>query len=476
MLANKTVFGILWSFLDQLLRKGTSVLVTLLLAYFLTPEDYGLIAMMSLFIALGGVLVDSGFKQALIRKVDLNSLDISTAFYTNILLALCAYLLVYLCAPLIAGYYNEISLVDLIRVASLVFLINSFQIVQIALLSKKLKFKALLKANLPASIISGIIAITLANLGFGVWSLVMQMVFSSLLITIFLWLQSCWRPSLVFSLSSLKDMYSFGYKLFLASLIDAAFKNVFVVIIAKVFSVTVAGLYFFADRIKELLVSHLIASIQGVTFPALAEIQNDSKRLKQAYKKIMRVMTFTVFPILLLFSVVAELLFKLFLGDKWLQAVPYLQLMCISCMVIPIISINLNIIKVKGFSGWYLLLEIVKKVTGLIILFFTHSYGVLAILTGQMLSLILNYPPSVYLSSKLVDYSLFEQLKDFLPNLFLAAFMACITHYFLEITYLPDIISLIIALFIFLAGYILIAFTFNFKAFTDFMQMFKRLK
>lgn len=458
MLKNKTIIGIFWSFLEQVCRRGIAVFVTLLLAYFLSPQDYGLLALITLFLALGGTLVESGFKQAIIRKSLLTDLDINTAFYSNLVLSLIAYFLIYLAAPLIASYYSEEKLVNLIRIASIIIIINSFQIVQIAVLSKKMNFKGLLKANLPAAVLSGITAVFLAYLDFGVWALVGQMLTFSTLFSILIWLQSTWRPKFCFSITSFVEMYKYGYKLFLSSVLEVFYKNIFVLIIAKSFSVGIAGLYFFADRIKELLITQLITSIQTVTFPALSVIQNDIDRLKVSYKKILQIMTFLVFPILLIFSALSELIFKVFLPDKWLPSVIYLQLMCLSSLIIPIISINLNIIKVKGYSNWYLQLEIFKKVTGFMMLFITIEYGVIAILVGQLVSQFLNYYPSVYMSNKIVEYSLLEQLQDFMPNLFLSLIVASIIWFLQYIFIFNPLIELLVFGCISLVLYIGIAY------------------
>lgn len=464
MLKNKTILGIAWSFGEQLLQRGTSVFVTLLLAYFLVPEDYGLIAILSLFLTLGGALVESGFKQALIRKETITDIDLNTAFYSNIFFSIIAYVTLYSISPLVSEYYNESKIELLIKISAILLIFNSFHIVQSALLTKKLQFKNLLKASFPAALLSGFSAVLLAYFQFGVWALIVQMLFYSFLLGIFLWVQSSWRPSLSFSLASLKEMYTYGYKLFLSSLLNIFYNNIFVIIIAKTFTVGLAGLYFFADRIKELLVGQLISSIQVVTFPALSLIQNDSIRLKNAYKNIMQLMTFIVFPILLVFISVSELLFQIFLPEKWLPAVPYLQLMCVTSLVIPIISINLNIIKVKGRSDWYLFLELLKKITGVIFLFFTFDKGVIAILAGQILSQLLNYYPSVYFSNKLVSYSFFEQTKDFIPNLLLALTIAVAAYLLQSVIHYSLFLKLSIILFLSAFSFFLIAYTFKMKS------------
>jgi O-antigen/teichoic acid export membrane protein len=268
-------------------------------------------------------------------------------------------------------------------------------------------------------------------------------------------------------------MYRYGYKLFLSSVLEVFYKNIFVIVIAKSFSVGIAGLYFFADRIKELLITQLITSIQTVTFPALSVIQNDIDRLKTSYKKILQVMTFIVFPILLIFSALSELIFKVFLPDKWLPSVVYLQLMCLSSLVIPIISINLNIIKVKGYSNWYLQLEILKKVTGFVTLFITIEYGVVAILVGQLVSQLFNYYPSVYMSNKIVEYSLLEQLEDFMPNLVLSLIVASIIWFLQYFFVFNPLIELLVFSCISFILYIGIAHLIKLKSLHLALSLFK---
>lgn len=464
MLKNKTILGVFWNFGEQLLRRGTSVIITLLLAYFLTPNDYGLVAILSLFLALGNALVESGFKQALIRKKNATQIDFSTAFYANIVFSVAALLGLILLAPYIAEYYQTPQLESLILVSSTLFLLNSVHLVPLALMTKNMQFKEILKANFPAALVSGGVAVLLAYLEFGVWALICQMIVFSLCLSVFLWFLCNWRPSLIFSFSSLKEMYLYGFNLFLSSILDVLYKNIFVIVIAKVLSIGAAGLYFFADRIKELLVAQLIASIQVVTFPALAKIQDDIVRLKQAYRNIMLLMTFLVFPVLLLFIVICELLFKIFLPYEWLEAVPYLQLMCLASLIIPLTSVNLNIIKIKGRSDWYLYLEILKKISAGVALFLTYNDGVIAILIGQVISQFLNYYPSVYVSNKLVDYSLYEQAADYFPNLLISILMSILTYYSLILVPFSDFYKLLIACALFISGFFLITFSFKLKS------------
>ncbi|AFJ01908.1 capsular polysaccharide repeat unit transporter [Methylophaga frappieri] len=444
-LSNKTLIGVLWNFAEQISVKGISVAVTLVLAYFLSPEDFGLVAMMAVFISIATSLMDSGFRQALIRLPEVSQEDFNTAFFANILLGIISYFLLFICAPAIAGFYGENQLIPLIRVAGVVVIINVFQVVQYACLSREMNFKAQFRAALPATIISAIVALGFAYYGFGVWALVAQMLTSAFFVAIFLWLQNLWRPNLAWSKASLKSMYRFGYKLFLSNLLDTGFKNMFVVVIAKLFSTSVAGLYFFADRIREILIYQMVSSIQKVTFPALANIQGDKERLKQSYKRVITVTTFVMFPIILFFAALAEPLFHSFLPEAWWPSVIYIQLMCLAGVLIPIHAINLNMLKVLGRSDLFLGLEVVKKALAVLILLVSYRFGVEGILLGQIISSVLAYIPNSYYSKRLINYSVTEQLADFMPTLLLAGVIAiCVwlVQISLDWSALPEVLLL----------------------------------
>ena len=257
-LRKKTITGIIWNFAEQIARKGIGVVITLLLARFLTPSDYGLVAMMAVFLAIANSLMDSGFKQALIRLEGAGQRDFNTAFYANLALGAVSYVLLFLAAPFIATFYNEPRLVLLIRIAGINIIIQSFQVVQTAALSRDLNFKAQLQATVPAGIFSGLIALGLAYMGYGVWALIVQMILASFITTALLWHLQGWRPSLIVSRHSLASMYNFGYKLFLSGLLDTVFRNLYVIVIAKLFTASVAGCYFFAAKLRDLVIGQLV--------------------------------------------------------------------------------------------------------------------------------------------------------------------------------------------------------------------------
>ncbi|NWO07483.1 MAG: lipopolysaccharide biosynthesis protein [Alteromonadaceae bacterium] len=457
-LTARTTSGVLWNFSQQIATRGVGIIVTLLLARFLVPEDFGLVAMMAVFLALGTSLMDSGFREALIRLETITQEDYATAFYANLVLGLISYGILFAAAPLIADFYDEPRLVDLIRVASLSVVIMSFQVVQVASLSRKLNFKAQLKASLPASLVSGVIAVGLAYLGWGVWALVSQTLLNAFLQTALLWKVEGWRPTRHFSLPSVKGMYNFGYKLFLSGVLDTVFQNLYVIVIAKVFSAPVAGLYFFAHKIKDLIVQQLVRSIQAVTYPALASVQNDDARLKQGYKKIVILMTVTLFPGILFTAALAGPIFQIVLPEKWVPAVPYFQLLCLAALMIPLNSVNLNILKVKGRSDLFLYLELVKKAMHGMVLLITYRYGVTAVIVGQIIVSCLSYIPNSYFSSKLLDYGVKEQVKDFGPILFSALISAIFGYLSIGVFSMHVVMQILIIGILMLVLYVLLLF------------------
>jgi len=428
-LANRTIKGILWDFAEQIGRRGINVLVTLLLARFLVPEDFGLVAVISSVIAIANGLMESGFKQALIRMENAAHVDYNTAFYSNLGFGAVSYIIIYNLAPIVAGYYEAPEIALLIRVGGMVILINAFHVVQSAIFSKNLDFKVLLMVSVPASLISGIAAVFLAYLGVGVWALVWHMLIYAFLSTVFIWRIGSWRPTLAVSRQSFHGMFSFGSKLFAASTIDTIFRNLYVIVIAKLFGTAIAGYYFFADKIKDLIISQLVSSIRNVTYPALSTVQNDDVRLKDGFRKVLRVTTFALFPAMTFLAALAEPLFNVFLPDNWKPAFPYLQLLCIAGILIPVHSVNLNILQVKGRSDLFLGLEVIKKAMLVVILLISLQFGIFGVLIGRIVTSVLGYIPNSYFSRRLINYSVKEQLADFLPALFLSGAIGGLVYF-----------------------------------------------
>jgi len=440
----KVAEGVVWNFVDILFRRGLSSIVTLLLAYILTPKDFGLIAIVTVFTTVGSTLMESGLKDALVRKADPTQDDYNVVFYATLGFGLFACILLMSMASNIGGFFDEERLPLLVQVAALGIVLSALQVVPSAILHRNLEFKALFKVGVPASFISSLIAIALALLGAGVWSLVAHILLSAGLTAIFLWRLRLWIPSINFCQNAFKKLSRFGYPLFLSALLQIIFTNVYIVIFAKLFSTSVAGLYFFSEKIRDMLITQLVSSIQTVTYPALSILQDDALRLKSGYRSIISVTTFIVFPVMLFLAAITEPLFRTFLPERWWPAASYFQLLCLAGAIYPLHAINLNILKVKGRSDLFLYLEIVKIIITVAILSLSIRFGITGIMVGQIICSVVAYIPNSYYSKKLVGYSVAEQLRDFFPALVLSCLIAlCIYLAVLGLDW-PDSLKLIV--------------------------------
>lgn len=427
-----------------MLRRGIATLTTLLLAWFLTPDDFGMLAMMMVFLAFADVLVDAGLSQALIRKDSVSQRELSTTFFANILIAILAYLLLFFCAPYIALFYEQPDLEHLIRVAGLAIFFNALAVVQQAILSRALKFKLQLQVTLPAAILSGVVAVVCAYSGLGVWALIVQVSSQSLLTALLYWRLRLWAPSLEFGGSEFRELFAFGGYLLLAQMTNVPYKNMYVIVIAKVYVSAIAGLYFFAEKIRDLVLNQLIISVQKVTYPVLSQVQSDNIKLKRGYRQVISVTTFLVFPVLISLAALVDNLFTLLLPTKWSAAAPYLQLLCLASLMTPLNAINLNILKVKGRSDLVFYLGLIKKTTAILIFIVTYQYGITAIIIGQIVNSVLGYIPNSYYSKKLINYSVCEQLADFIPTLLLAGTVGCCTWLIQSALDWPVLVELLI--------------------------------
>nr|WP_244626323.1 lipopolysaccharide biosynthesis protein [Candidatus Prometheoarchaeum syntrophicum] len=433
---SKTYTGIIWSFAKFIITFGIPFIIGIFLARLLMPEDYGLIGMVTIIIAVANSLIDSGFSQALIRKKNVSQEDYSTIFYFNLLISLILYLIIFLCAKIISDFYSEPRLIPIIRIISLVIIINSLSIIQRTILIKKIDFKSQALIVLISSTISGIIAIFLAYNGFGVWSLVFNTLISNFLQTLLLWIYNKWIPSFVFNFTSFKSLLGFSSKLLASGMIDTIYQNIYSPIIGKSFSVVDLGYYTNAVKYKNILSNMISSSIQQVTYPVLSEIKENKVLLKKNNKKLVRTTMFLQFPLMIGLLVVAEPLFFILFGEKWLNSIPYFQLLCIVGILYPLHTINLNILKVIGRSDLFLRLEIYKKISFTILIVIFFQWGIIGLIIAQVINSILSYIINSYYSGKYIDYHLKEQIKDFLPVFIISLLMGIIV--FLSSLILPD--------------------------------------
>lgn len=416
-LKNKTLKGTIWSSIERFSVQGISFLVMIIMARVLTPEDYGLVGMLTIFIAISQALIDSGFSQALIRKQDRSEIDNSTVFYFNIAVGCILYLILFFSAPLIARFYNEPVLVPLTRVISLSVVINSFVVVQRALLTVKIDFKTQAKASLTASIVSGVVGIIMVYTGWGVWSIVWYQISNLLINVALLWVFSKWRPTWQYSWASFRELFGFGSKLAISAILDTLYQNVYLIVIGKVFKAADLGYYTRAHQFASFPSSNLTGIIQRVTFPVLCTIQDDDDRLRDVYRRFLRLSAFIIFPLMAGLAAVAHPLVVILLKEQWAFTAVLLQIVCFSMMWYPIHAINLNLLQVKGRSDLFLKLEIWKKCIGVAILCATVPFGLVAMCFGSIASSIIALIINTYYTGKLIQVGFLTQMRDLLPTL-----------------------------------------------------------
>jgi O-antigen/teichoic acid export membrane protein len=422
-LTDKTLKGTFWSFAERFTAQGIHFLVMIVIARLLSPKEFGLIGMLVIFLAVAQSLIDSGFSQALIRKQNRTDVDKNTVFYFNIVVSVILYLLFYLISPWVASFYEEPHLSEIMRVICLVVVIDSFAVVQRANYVVAIDFKTQTKATLIAAVVSGIIGIYLAYHGFGVWALVYQQISSSAMNVIVLWAFSHWYPRLIYSWKSFKDLFGFGSKLMLSGLIDTLYRNIYQLVIGKVFSAESLGYYTNAHKFSDLPSSNLTTVLQRVTYPVLCTIQNEDDRLAIAYRKFLRLSAFIIFPLMCGLGALANPLIDTVLGAEWHFAAVLLVPLCFQMMWYPIHSINLNLLQVKGRSDLFLKLEIIKKIIGVSILFASLPFGLLVMCYAGIGSSILCLSINTYYTGKLIAVGFFKQMKDVSVSLLLSLTM-----------------------------------------------------
>lgn len=422
-LKNKTVKGIGWSAVEKFSGHGIQFLVTLVIARILTPKDFGLVGMMAVFIAIAQALVDSGFAEALIRKQDRTEADKCTVFYFNIAISTFLYSILFFIAPLVAEFYKEPQLVQLMRVLCLVVIINSFGAIQRVIFCVSINFKTQAKASLIASVASGIGGIILAYLGYGVWALVIQQILNSIFAVLLLWFFSNWRPQLLYSWKSFRELFAFGSNLLISSLINSLYNNIYQIVIGKIFSATSLGYFSQAKQFTALPSTHITGIFSRVTYPVLSSIQNNNEHLAKNYRKILRTTAFAVFPLMCGLAAIAQPLIRLLLGEKWMFAATLIVPLSFAMMWYPIHSINVNLLKVKGRSDLFLKLEIIKKIIGILVLVVSIPFGLQFMCWLRIVSSLIALFINTYYTGKLINVGYSKQMRDLLPTLTLSLLM-----------------------------------------------------
>jgi O-antigen/teichoic acid export membrane protein len=443
-LKSKTAKGVLWSSIERFSVQGITFVVMIIMARLLTPSDYGLVGMLTVFIAISQSLIDSGFSQALIRKQDRTEVDNSTVFYFNIVVGFALYLILFICAPLISEFYNEPELTPVMRVVGIGLILNSLCIVQRALLTIKLNFRVQAKASLSAALVSGVVGIAMAYNGFGFWAIVFQQLASYIVNSVLLWYFSKWAPKLVYSWKSFKELFSFGSKLLASGLLDSLYSNMYQLVIGKVFNASSLGYYTRAKQFGAFPSSNLTGIMQRVTYPVLCTIQDDDARLASVYRRFLRVSAFIVFPLMMGLSAVAKPMVLVLLKEQWLFTATLLQIICFSMMWYPIHAINLNLLQVKGRSDLFLKLEIWKKCIGVLILCITVPMGLIAMCVGSFFSSMIALFINTYYTGKLINVGYLSQMRDLLPTFTLSVVSGAIVYLTINMLNVSPLFQLII--------------------------------
>lgn len=474
-LKDKTVKGVIWSSIDRFTTQGISFVFSMLIARMLLPSDYGVIAMLGIFMAVSQCFIDSGFGAALIRKKDRTETDFCTVFYFNIVVACLFYGLLWLASPYIARFYDMPLLESVTKVWGLNLIVNAFGGIQNAQLSIAIDFKSRAKISVITTLFTGLVGLWFAYHGHGVWALVYQGVASAILRCFLLWCIVRWVPKLIFSWKSFKELFSFGSKLLASSLLDTVYNNIYTLVIGKFFAASSLGVYSRANQLAQFPSSNITGVLQNVTFPVLSTIQDEETRLASAYRRFLQLSAFIVFPLMLGLSAVADPFIRLTLTDKWAGSIYLLQIICFSLMWYPIHAINLNLLQVKGRSDYFLKLEIYKKIMGISVLCVTIPLGLVAMCYGRVFGSVVSLFFNTYYTKKLIGYGFVDQMKDLTHILIHALVMY--TLVWLVVQWLPGLwLQLIAGTLVGMAYYLIGAYLMKFDELNELLLLLKRKK
>lgn len=459
-LKRQAITGVKWNFVQQFSVQVINFAVQVILARLLMPEMFGLIAMIMVFISIGQSLMDSGMTSSLIRTEKPDQTDYSTVFATNIVISIIIYSLIFLIAPTIANFYNQLVLTDLLRLLSISFIVNAFVAVHIAKLTKEMNFKQQMKLQIPSVIISAIIGVTLAYKGYGVWSLVWLNLSRSIAFAIQAWFFIDWKPSLSFNKDRFLYHFKFGYKLTLSGLIDTIYNDSYRIIIGKLFSPASVGFFNQAETMRLFPVNQISVVMNRVTYPYFSNIKNDVQ-LKEAYRKTMKMIIFVTAPLMLLLIIIAKVGFIFVFGEKWLPSVFYFQILAFASIVRPIGSYNLNILKVKGKSDTFLKVEIYKKLVGILAIIIGLQYDILGLVISLAVVSYVWLFMNMHYCGSLINFPLIEQIKNLAPILIIGLITMIPSIYFHNFIYTlsnSNLLTIVSTTLLYMSIYFLLIF------------------
>ena len=471
----KLVSGVFWESIGHFSSLGIQFVVTVIIARILTPADFGVIGLLSVFTAISLIVLDSGFSVALIQNKNATQGDFSSVFFFNIILGLLLYSFFFIVSPYIAEFYDTPELTKYARILFLIIPVTSFGLVQNVVLQKELLFKKSAVAGIGSSAISGVIGIIMAYSGYGIMSLVCQQISMYLFRTLLYIIQIHWMPTWKISFEPIKRMFSFSVNLMLHSLINTIMKNIYTLIIGKFYSPREVGYYSQAARFENVSASTITTIIMKVSFPALASVQDDIIRVKGAYKKILSMTTFIISPLMVLLIIIAEPLFDFMLTEKWLPAAPYFQILCLYGLTMPIIQISYNVYKLYKKGKMLVTIDTCRHLLIIIAIIVTIKWGVSIMLFGQFIVMFIMSFVNMYFSGKLISYSVKEQLHTVSPYYLLAILTGIIVYLIPALNY-GNFVSLVFLSLVFFIIYLVFTAVLKMSAFSEISSIIKQFR
>ena len=470
---NQAAKGVMWNAIERLSTQGMQFVLTIVIARILSPDDYGLVAMLGIFMAIAQTLVDSGFGNALIQKKNRTEIDYSTTFYFNIVISIFIYVLFFISAPWIAQFYSQPKLTMVARIYGILIVLNSLASIQMTRLTIALDFRKLAFASLLSVSVGGSIGIWMAYQGYGVWALVCQALFGGLAWAGGLWLFARWIPKCCFSWTSFRTLFSFGSKILFSSLLHTLYTNMYSLVVGKCFNASTLGYFNRAYTLGLFPAQNFANIIQKVTYPIQCRYQDDNERFNQIFISYLRIAGFVLFPLMIGLAVLAEPVIAVLLTEKWLPIVPLLQIICMSMMWLPMMQANVSVLDAKGRSDYHLHSEIIKKILAVFILLSTLPFGIKGVCLGMLIYSITDLIVVIAYSRKLTSIGYRGQLKIFIPSLFLAFSMGGIVWlatYYIDSSAGKLIIGGISGLIV----YSTLAYLFKFKELKMITSFFKK--
>ena len=470
----KVISGLIWKFAERFIAQIVTFVVSIILARLLSPDEYGTIALVTVFIYIGDVFVVSGFGSALIQKKDADNKDFSTVFFFNIVFSLVIYGILFGIAPFVADFYGQPVICNVLRVLGIRIPVAAINSVQQAYVSRQMMFRRFFWSTLFGTLLSGVAGIWMAYAGYGIWALVAQYLINACVDTLVLWCTVKWRPEWTFSLLRLKGLFQYGWKLLCSALLDTGYNQLRNLVIGKLYTMDELAYYNRGEQYPSLLVTNINASISSVLFPAIAQYQDDKERVKQMTRRAIRISSYIMWPMMVGLGVAARPLISIMVTDKWLPCVPYLQIMCFTYGLWPIRTANLEAMKAVGRSDLFLKLEILKKIIGIIILVVVMRYGVMAIAFSLIVFSVLSCFVNAFPNRSLLGYSYKEQLEDMIPSFLKALFMGLCIYPILFLEW-GNLLTLIVQVLLGAIVYILVSFLFKDESFLYILEYVKTI-